>query len=152
MKKAIRWMLLASSGMTLWVVSATGQTVAEGRGSPEFRGGHSAQGSLVVGNVQPLATLPEMIISSSNLALGHPEGLCADSSGNVFADTFEQPIGGPGGTYVQNFIYQFSSNGNFVRGTPVKNVVVPLGCIVSGNSFYMNDVYNGDEYQYTLPL
>jgi hypothetical protein len=27
-----------------------------------------------------------------------------------------------------------------------------LGCIVSGNSFYMNDVYNGDEYQYTLPL
>jgi sugar lactone lactonase YvrE len=152
MKKSVGWTVSAIMGMTLLAISAAGQTVAEGRTSPEWRGGHSGAGSIVVGNVTAFATLPEMISTSTNLALGHPEGLCADSSGNVYADTFEQPIGGPGGTYVQNFVYQFSPKGNLVSATPVKTGVVPLGCIVSGNSLYFNDVYNGDEYQYTLPL
>jgi SMP-30/gluconolaconase/LRE-like protein len=107
---------------------------------------------VVVGSVHPFATLPEIINSTTGLPEGHPEGLCADSAGNVYADSFEQPIGGPGGTYVQNYIYKFGPNGNLISATPTVNGVVPLGCIVSGNKFYMNDVYNGDEYQYTLPL
>jgi hypothetical protein len=132
--------LFVSLGLAVWNMSA-----AEGGTVGNFS-------RIVTGDAQPFATLPQIINSSTMLAEGHPEGLCADSAGNVYADSFEQPIGGPGGTYVQNFIYKFAPNGNLVSATPTKTGVVPLGCIVSGSKFYMNDVYNGDEYQYTLPL
>ncbi|MBV8828966.1 MAG: SMP-30/gluconolactonase/LRE family protein [Acidobacteriaceae bacterium] len=137
---------LLAVGVMVWAASAK----VEARDSNGDHDGESNR--VVVGSVENFATLPEIINSTTGLPEGHPEGLCADSAGNVYADSFEQPIGGPGGTYVQNYIYKFGPNGHLISATPTANGVVPLGCIVSGNKFYMNDVYNGDEYQYTLPL
>lgn len=111
---------------------------------------------MTVGTVQLFATLPQITNSANGLAEGHPEGLCADSQGNIYANSFEQPVNN---TYVQNYIYTFSPSGTLLTSTPVSNSpggtksgVVPLGCISTGNYLYVNDVYNGDEYQYTLPL
>ena len=100
--------------------------------------------------VTRFATLPARSLAGA--ALGHPEGLCADRKGNVYADSFEQPTGGPGGVYVQNYIYTFGRDGELLAATPTPTGVVPLGCTVSGDKFYMNDVYNGNELEYTLPL
>jgi len=40
--------------------------------------------------VKRFATLPKMT-SSTGTPVGHPEGLCADSWGDIFANTFELP-------------------------------------------------------------
>lgn len=100
------------------------------------------------GNVQRFATLPART-ASSGAPLGHPEGLCADSWGDIFANTFELP--GSGG-YVQNYIYAFGPNGTLKTSTPVPTGVVPLGCIISGSQLFVNDVINGNELMYDLPL
>lgn len=150
MSKPLGFLLFTSTSVVFLTTSAFGEPARIESPAPKLAIGNVQQ--VIIGNVTTFATLPQIINSTTNLAEGHPEGLCADSAGNVYADSFEQPIGGPGGTYVQNYIYQFGPNGALVSATPVKTGVVPLGCIVSGSSFYMNDVYNGDEYQYTLPL
>ena len=107
--------------------------------------------------VERFATLPARSLENptpppKRVALGHPEGLCADRKGHIYADSFEQPIGGPGGVYVQNYIYTFGHDGELLAATPTPTGVVPLGCTVSGDKFYMNDVYGGNELEYTLPL
>lgn len=128
-------------GLALMVSSAGAQSA---RVDGEERGDRAR-----IGSVERFATLPERI-SPTGIAEGHPEGLCADTEGHIYADSFEQPL--TNGTYVQNYIYTFGRDGTLIAATPTASGVVPLGCIVSGNKFYMNDVYNGDEIVYTLPL
>lgn len=147
MRKPVTLTLLA--GIVIFTIPVIAETDAVSASA-------SAPQVVTVGNVQLFATLPQIINSTNQLAEGHPEGLCADSQGNIYANSFEQPVSN---TYVQNYIYKFSPNGTLLTTTPVpsspggtKTGVVPLGCFSSGNYLYINDVYNGDEYQYTLPL
>ena len=98
--------------------------------------------------IKRFATLPKMT-SSTGTPVGHPEGLCADSWGDIFADTFELPNANG---YVQNYIDVFGHNGKLKTQTPVPTGVVPLGCIISGSQLFINDVFNGNELLYDLPL
>lgn len=127
------------------------------------------------GGVVRFATLPPG-------APGHPEGLAADSAGNIYAASFElAPVACPGGAecpapfprgrkgpqadpaapFAMNYIYTFAPNGKLQMATamgfaePFPGVFiprVPLGMVVAGNKLYVNDVFNGDLLQYTLPL
>ncbi len=108
----------------------------------------AAQDDSALGGVHRFATLPELT-SSTGTPVGHPEGLCADSWGNIYADTFELPNANG---YVQNYIDVFGPDGKLKTSTPVPTGVIPLGCAISGSQFFMNDVFNGNELLYNLPL
>jgi sugar lactone lactonase YvrE len=127
------------------------------------------------GGVVRFATLPPG-------APGHPEGLTADAAGNIYAASFElAPVACPGGSecpspfprgkkgpqadpsppFAMNYIYTFGHNGRMTMATPLPFAEpapgvfiprVPLGMVVAGNKLYVNDVFNGDLLQYSLPL
>src|SRR3954471_6380084 len=90
--------------------------------------------------------------SFNGVALGHPEGVCADAEGNMYANSLELPTSFTPFVYVKNYIYKFDRHGRLITTTPTPFAVVPLGCAVSGNKLYVNEVLSGTEYQYTLPL
>jgi sugar lactone lactonase YvrE len=137
-----RLALLACAGLCLATLAAAG-----GRGDGRGDGPRDNDDGIVYGGVQRFATLPAR--SLNGLALGHPEGLCADAEGNIYANSFEQPAASG---YIQNYIYKFNRQGRLVTSTPTPQGVVPLGCTVTNNKFYMNDVFGGDELEYELPL
>jgi sugar lactone lactonase YvrE len=108
----------------------------------------------VHGGVHSFATLPQS--GSPGAPLGHPEGLCADSEGNIYSNTFDFGR--------QNYIYVFNRQGKLISSTPTPGAqnasdfpVAPLGCTVRelpelGRKLYVNDVVHGSELEYTLPL
>ena len=77
-------------------------------------------------DVRIFAILPESVAPDPNnpgepLRVGHPEGLTADSAGNVYAATFE--------TTVQNYIYVFDPLGALKVSLPVPVGRAPLGMV-----------------------
>ncbi len=141
-----RFIPVLSAAICLGIAASSGGQLFAGERNGDGR--EDGTREVVVGEVQHFATLPERI-SPTGVALGHPEGLCADSDGNIYANSFEQPTSTG---YVQNYIYAFNRQGKLVSATPTPNGVVPLGCTVSGHKFYVNSVFAGDELEYTLPL
>src|SRR5450755_4236204 len=140
MEKMVARMLSVGVGLGLMIASLNAQQKGAASDEEE-RGAH-------VGLVEHFATL-QARSSPTGVAEGHPEGLCADADGNIYANSFEEPTSGG---YVQNYIYTFGRDGNLVTATPTPAGIVPLGCIVSHHKFYMNDVFGGNELEYTLPL
>ncbi len=99
--------------------------------------------------VRTFAVLPETLASSPNdpgelLPVGHPEGLTADSNGNVYAATFE--------TDQPNFIYVFNPLGGLSVSLPIPQGRAPLGMVTNEQFLYVNDVLNGDIMRYQLPV
>jgi len=134
-----RFALIFFGSIALAVATASGAP-SDGWQLPEF------------GPVERFATLPARS-SPTGVAEGHPEGLCADSQGNIYADSFEQPTSTG---YVLNYIYTFRHDGKLLTATPLPISTsfspVPLGCAAKGNKLYVNDVYGGNELEYSLPL
>jgi sugar lactone lactonase YvrE len=100
-------------------------------------------------DVRIFAILPESVATDPNnpgepLRVGHPEGLTADSAGNVYAATFE--------TTVQNYIYVFDPLGALKVSLPVPVGRAPLGMVTDRQHLYVNDVLNGDLMRYDLPV
>lgn len=81
---------------------------------------------------------------------GVPEGLTADTKGNIYAasfvltSNFQPPF--------NNNIYAWNPNGQLLSTTPLPSHVVSLGNVVVGNTFYQIDIWNGDVLEYNLPL
>ena len=99
--------------------------------------------------VRTFAVLPEILANDPNdpgelLPVGHPEGITADSRGNVYAATFEvdQP----------NFIYIFNPLGGLSVSLPIPQGRAPLGMVTNEQFLYVNDVLNGDILRYQLPV
>ena len=87
------------------------------------------------GGVSRFATLPE--------GPGHPEGIAADASGNIYVATFEFPPS-------PNRIYVYGENG---RLRVTRHITYsPLGMLVTGGSLWVADFGNGDVRRYPLPL
>ena len=100
-------------------------------------------------DVRLFAILPESFASDPNnpgetLRVGHPEGVTADSHGNVYAATFEVGL--------QNYIYVFNPLGGLQVSLPVPQGRAPLGMATNEQYLYVNDVLNGDILQYRLPV
>jgi sugar lactone lactonase YvrE len=106
------------------------------------------------GEVRLFAILPEAVTPDPNrpgeiLPVGHPEGVTADSAGNIYAATFEVGI--------QNFIHVFDPQGGRKVSVPVPMDGLPLGraplgMVADERSLYVNEVLNGDLLRYDLPL
>ncbi|HLJ87085.1 MAG TPA: hypothetical protein VKZ53_09685 [Candidatus Angelobacter sp.] len=110
----------------------------------------------------------------------HPEGLTADDDGNVYAASFEltqflasstsgsgtetHPLrrllpavgkdadGKPRVPFAFNYIYVFGQDGELKTAMPMPSFSVPLGIWVVKDNLYINDVINGNELRYKLPL
>ena len=100
-------------------------------------------------DVRLFAILPERVVADpanpgNALQLGHPEGLTADSQGNVYAATFE--------AFQSNFIYVYDPLGRLRVSLPVPEGRAPLGMVTDERFLYVNDVLNGDVMRYTLPV
>jgi hypothetical protein len=104
--------------------------------------------------VMTFATLPAG-------APGNPEGLGADESGNIYSASFDlnEAFGFPAPCVINgcaltayNYIYTFGPDGQLKTATPMADFVIPLGVWAVGDLLYVNDVWNGDEMQYALPL
>jgi sugar lactone lactonase YvrE len=102
-----------------------------------------------VSDVRTFAILPESLADDPDnpgelLRVGHPEGLTADSSGNVYAATFEVAL--------PNFIYVFNPLGGLIVSLPIPQGRAPLGMVTNEQFLYVNDVLNGDIMRYQLPV
>ena len=88
------------------------------------------------GGVVRFATLPA--------GPGHPEGLAADSKGNIYVATFESPP--------PNAIYIFGANGRLIDTIPLPSAV-PLGLAfdASGN-LYVANFGGGNVLKFTPPF
>jgi sugar lactone lactonase YvrE len=100
-------------------------------------------------DVRIFAILPERAAPDPNnpgnvVPLGHPEGLTADSAGNVYAATFEVGF--------QNYIYIYNPGGGLEVSLPVPLGRAPLGMVTDEQYLYVNDVLNGDVLRYDLPV
>jgi len=136
-------------GKRLALLACTGVCIAAMASAAGNGQGPKPADLKVRGGVHSFATLPERGVPGA--PLGHPEGLCADAAGNIYANTFD--FGS------QNYIYVFDRQGKLISSTPTPGArndsdypVAPLGCTVSGNKLYVNDVVHGNELVYTLPL
>lgn len=106
------------------------------------------------GEVRTFAILAESVAPDPNnpgrvLHLGHPEGLTVDSTGYVYAATFDVGF--------QNYIYVYDPAGRLdarvavpMDGLPLGRA--PLGMVTDRNYLYVNEVLNGDVLRYTLPV
>jgi sugar lactone lactonase YvrE len=106
------------------------------------------------GEVRTFAILPESVAPDAEnpgqlLQLGHPEGLEVDTTGYVYAATFDAGF--------QNYIYVFDPSGRLdaritvpMDGLPLGRA--PLGMAIDRNYLYVNEVLNGDVLRYTLPV
>jgi DNA-binding beta-propeller fold protein YncE len=100
-------------------------------------------------DIRLFAMLPERLAQDPNnpgnlVRLGHPEGITADSAGNVYAATFE--------TSFENYIYVYDSAGALKVTLPIPAGQAPLGMVTDANFLYVNEVLNGDILQYQLPV
>src|SRR5947208_2288894 len=130
-------------GKRLTLLACTGVCIAAMASAAGNGQGPKAADVTVRGGAHSFATLPERQ-SATGAPLGHPEGVCADAEGNIYANTFE--FGG------QNYIYVFNRQGKLITTTPTLPSVAPLGCTVMAGKLYVNDVASGSELEYTLPL
>lgn len=106
------------------------------------------------GDVRTFAILPESVAPDPDnpgrvLQLGHPEGLTVDTTGYVYAATFDVGF--------QNYIYVYDPAGRLdarvsvpMDGLPLGRA--PLGMVADRNYLYVNEVLNGDVLRYTLPV
>lgn len=106
------------------------------------------------GDVRTFAILPESVEADPAnpgrvLHLGHPEGLAVDTTGYVYAATFDVGF--------QNYIYVYDPAGRLdarvavpMDGLPLGRA--PLGMVADRNYLYVNEVLNGDVLRYELPL
>src|SRR3954468_23982414 len=107
-------------------------------------------------DIKTFATLPVSVAPNPNkpgetMALGHPEGLARDFSGNIYTATFDAGF--------KNFIYGYDSVGTRIATVEVPDDDLPLGraplgmVVSKDNKFlYVNEVLNGDVLRYRLPL
>jgi sugar lactone lactonase YvrE len=138
MRKSIAACLSAT--ILLSVLAADG-VVAQFRGDEE-------------GDVRTFAILPESIAPDPDnagdvLHLGHPEGLAVDTTGYVYAATFDVGF--------QNYIYVYDPAGRLDAriSVPMDNLPLgraPLGMVADRDYLYVNEVLNGDILRYRLPV
>jgi len=80
---------------------------------------------------------------------GHPEGIAADSDGNIYAATFDFATGFTTG----NVIHIFSRNGRLRDTIPLTPGVFPLGMAFDGaGNLYVADFFNGDILKFEPPF
>jgi sugar lactone lactonase YvrE len=125
-----RWLptLLLTLFTLLWLGGAVPSVTA-----------HDDDGDDRDGGVVRFATLP-------NPGPGFPEGIAADTDGNIYVATFDftQP----------NNIYVFGHDGrlNGKRTVTLGPGSLPLGLAVRGNRLYVADFGKGDVLKFALPL
>jgi sugar lactone lactonase YvrE len=117
------------------------------RATAQFRGEED-------GEVRTFAILPESMAQDPDnagqvLHLGHPEGLAVDTTGYVYAATFDVGF--------QNYIYVYDPAGRLdarisvpMDGLPLGRA--PLGMVADRDYLYVNEVLNGDILRYRLPV
>jgi sugar lactone lactonase YvrE len=101
--------------------------------------------------VLPVSVAPDPNNPGENMALGHPEGLARDYSGNIYAATFDAGF--------TNYIYVYNEVGSRIATVEVPDDDLPLGraplgMVVSKDNkyLYVNEVLNGDVLRYDLPV